>query len=147
MSSALCFLHLLLYDCGRCAGNLCNGYWNVGNIMLGGQAGGQCNSDIFHTIPCGIKKCGREICLNLLTLAFPGAHTNPSQHIGARLADAPHCCARSPSPAQLLGSIVPAGKVGWVTGKVKVGGAKIGGGVAIDADGAGGGTPISSSFC
>ena len=82
-----------------------------------------CNQ--FHTIPpCPFHKTMDESATQpLLTLAFPGVHTNPSQHIGGRLADAPHCCARPPSPAQLLGSIAPvmAGKVGIGTGTGKVG--------------------------
>ena len=102
----------------------------------------------FHTIPTMTS-----LATTLPTLAFPGVHTNPSQHIGARLADAPHCCARPPSPAQLLGSIAPvmAGKVGIGTGKVGIGTGKVGeetGDVIIvDADGAGGGTPISPASC
>mmetsp|Transcript_6092 Transcript_6092/g.17056 ORF Transcript_6092/g.17056 Transcript_6092/m.17056 type:complete len:203 (+) Transcript_6092:2033-2641(+) len=86
-----------------------------------------------------------------VTFAFPGVHTNPSQHIDGRLAEAPHCCARSPSPAQLLGSMTFIGKVGMGTGKVGMGNGKVGietGAVTtVEAEGAGGGTSVASLSC
>ena len=133
ISCAGLLLKLFLFDrsCvrGGCAGDLCNGSREkkTGSerlyTVIRFQTQYYCNQ--FHTIPtCTFHMTMDESATqSLLTLAFPGVHTNPSQHIGGRLADAPHCCARPPSPAQLLGSIAPvvAGKVGIGTGKVGMG--------------------------